>query len=161
MKALHYSGRVLGNQGYTLLEVLIVISLLTLILAALLPGLLLFKNRESLWQKEINLGQEAIRFFTYLQNRNSCLLGWRVQSGVLTVEVCGQHNGRAIERQIYQSGARVVEVDRVNGGFLLLAHMVDDIQFIPQRDLLLIKLTLKKGRQIETFHGVLVRRIET
>lgn len=149
-----------SEKGATLLELMIAIALILFLIASLLPTAVQFRKREMNWRQEIKMEQEAIRFFTYLENRNAHILGWNITGSSVTFEVNEQRTSSTIKRYIYKDGDRIAEVDSENRGYLILANMVQDVRFYSMDNGLHIELTLSTGEKVRIFHGVLYRSIE-
>lgn len=149
-----------SERGATLIELMIAISIILTLIAALLPTAIQVRKREMMWRQEIQLEQKAIRFFTYMENRNSNMLGWTIEGGSITIEVNKQRAGANIKRHIYKNGERIIERDAESGGNLILAQMVREIQYYEIGDNLHIELTLFTGDYVRVFYGVLSRSIE-
>ncbi len=148
-----------SEKGLTLLELLIAISLILILISTILPTVIQFREREINWRKDIQLEQEAIRFFTYLENRNSSILDWSIAGNSVTIRAYKMQSGPIIKRNIYKDGARIVEVDSMMGGYLILAQMVENIRYYEIGDQLHIELILTSGGRSRVFQGVLSKSI--
>lgn len=149
-----------SQKGITLLEVMIALTIITLLIATLLPTAFQFREREANWRIEMQMEQEAIRFFTYLENRNACLVNFWIDNNRATIEVCNIRDGLTIKRRIYQDRDRLVEEDTIKRGYIIMAFMVQDVQFYQRGQDLLIKLILKNDNLQRSFTGILSRGIK-
>lgn len=149
-----------SSKGFTLMELLVAISLICLFIATIIPTVIQFRQREINWRETMNLEQEAVRFFTYFENRLAGAKNWNVQGNQITVELSELRNGNSIQKRLYQLGDKTIETDIPMGGTLIMAQMVQSIQYISDGRILTILLTLSKGDVTETFQGVFLRSVE-
>lgn len=148
-----------NEGGYTLTEVLVTLMAFSLLAAAVLPFLLEFRERLDRWNIEMTLDQEALRFFTYIQNRNAGVRSWSMSGTTLILE-SSKKQGSPVRREYYLLGDHIIERDLADGGSILLALDVQNVQYAPSGDLLKILLTLKKGSHAKTYEGFLARSLE-
>ncbi len=149
-----------SNKGFTLIELLLAISLISLFIATVIPSMLQFRQRELNWRDMMHLEQEAIRFFTYFENRNASAKTWNIQGNQITIELAEQRNGRPLIKRIYQLGDRIIETDIPMGGTLIMAQMVHDIRYTQNGSSINITLTLSKDGTSQMFHGVFMSSVE-
>lgn len=150
-----------SDRGITLFELLLAITIVSLLITSLLPTVIQFRKREINWREEVIMEQEAIRFFSYFENRNACVVNWSTSGTSVVIEVCEQRNGRTIRRQFYKDSMdRAVEVDAITGGYIIIAHLVKKVQFSVVDHYLNIELTLSNGGQTRIYKGVLTRSID-
>jgi prepilin-type N-terminal cleavage/methylation domain-containing protein len=151
-----------NQKGFSLLELMISLSILTMFIGIILPSLIMFREKQKLWQDEIAMEQEAIRFFTYMQNRSATVSNWIVISNQSVIlETCEMVDSRYIRRQIYQFGDRIIERDVENNGTIILSHLVERVLFTKSNNLLDIQLTLRNRDHSRTYHGFITRRIHS
>lgn len=152
--------RICSEKGITLLEVLLAVSIILFIIATLLPSAIAIRKREMMWRHEHQIEQEAIRFFTYLENRNSNVVGWKINGDRVTLEVKKQRDGANVKRYVFKDGERIVEMDTENAGYIVLAQHVQNIRFYDSDNILQIELILSNSGTTRSFHGILSRSIE-
>ncbi|WP_156920571.1 hypothetical protein [Thermicanus aegyptius] len=147
------------ERGFTLTEVILWLFLYSLLLTSLLPLFPLLREREEKLQREIAMEEEAIRFYTYMENRNADVLTWRIyRPNSVTISTYDQLDGRVF----YQDGLRIAETKKnaSYGGYLILAFMVKEIRYLDEGDLLRMVLTVERDGMTRTYEGVLPRYIE-
>lgn len=148
-----------GEKGITLLEVLISMTLFVCIVATLMPVIVNLKKHEILWREKMKIQQEAIRFFTYLENRNSCYDRADIQNQKLILYICRNESNSPKVRTLYFHEDKIYE--QQNGeGYIELAQHVQAIQYTIIDNGIEIQLTLSYGRTTETFTWTLRRHIE-
>lgn len=148
------------EKGFTLIELLLAISLVSILFASIIPTFIEFRKRESNWRAQIQMEQEAIRFFTYFENRNAGAKSWRIRNESVVIESSERRANKPITRLFYLDGSRIVETDIERGGFLILAQNVDSVHFQLINEALHIQLTLTDGKRTYKAMGILSRSLD-
>lgn len=146
------------EQGFSLMEVMLSLFLFTLLLTSLLPLLPLLREREARLQEEIAIEQEAIRFFSYMENQNMNLSSWELR-GPYSVRIYTYGRGG---KWYVHDGFRIVEKDSSSypGGNIYLAHDVRGIRFTSEDLFLIMEITLGSEEKKRDFRGILPRYTE-
>lgn len=146
------------EDAFSLMEMILTLFLFSLLLASLLPLLPILREREVDLAREIAMEEEAIRFYSYMENQHMNLTDWVIPSSSYSVTTYTY--GSPTAKKYYHDGFRVVEVDVRRGGNLFIAHDVKSVLFIDDAPFLRIRLTLKRDDEMRTYEGVLPRYIE-
>ena len=140
------------------MEMILSLFLFSLLLASLLPLFPILRAREVDLAREIAMEEEAVRFYSYMENQHMNLTDWVISSSANSVTTYTY--GSPTAKKYDHDGFRVVEVDVRRGGNLFIAHDVKSVLFINDPPFLRVRLTLMRDGEMRTYEGVLPRYIE-
>lgn len=148
------------EKGMTFFEVLVSLSILVSILALLLPVIVDIRQKNLSWQDQIKIQQEAMRFFAYLESRNSCYVKEQIQDQRLTLFVCRDGSATPIVRTITLANNKIFEQENGNTGYIELARHVQSVQYRSRDSGIEINVTLSLGNATDTFSWILRRNLD-
>jgi prepilin-type N-terminal cleavage/methylation domain-containing protein len=128
------------SDGFTVLELLIGISIFVLLLAACLQGIVLIRKDMDRMKMKLALQEEAAGFFHYFKKEAQCTN----QYFVANHRIYFYHEENVLDYR--QLGSQIIR--QKNGeGYVIVCFDVKDFLLIPEQNGVLVQLVLERGEQ--------------